>query len=320
MYVYSSRTLIEIWSPAKLNLFLEVLGERTDGFREIETLMVPIGIYDTVTASKNSDGAIQFSCRWAPGLLTGEYSAHLGFEELPVDEQNLVVRAFRLLKQEFDVGDGANVALIKRIPSQAGLGGGSGNAAAALVAANELWELQLSVDQLMRFAAQLGSDVPFFLAGRSCVCRGRGEIVEPINEGRTPLQFVVVRPPVGLSTAEVYRHTASEKTERRSVQRIASDWQYTSVSRVASNMFNRLQLAAHRMSPWVDRIASTFEQLDVLGHQMTGSGSCYFAICRNHQHARTIAGRLRGMRLGHVFATSSLTSSYFRRSSVPSQN
>ena len=122
---------------------------------------------------------------------------------MPEGPDNLVVRAVELVRRRAGVRRGAKLLLVKRIPAAAGLGGGSSDAAAALVAANEGWRLGRSRDELADWAAELGSDVPFFLAGGPAICRGRGERVEPVA-GLGALDFVVVRPPEGLSTAAVY--------------------------------------------------------------------------------------------------------------------
>src|SRR5690606_4305446 len=135
-------------------------------------------------------------CQWAAAAEA--QAGRLG--DLPTDRSNLAVRAVELLQARAGIEAGATMRLVKRIPSAAGLGGGSSDAAAALMAANQAWGLNWSVSKLETLAGELGSDVPFFLTPGAAICRGRGERVEPLPR-TMPLHVVVVRPPVGLSTA-----------------------------------------------------------------------------------------------------------------------
>ena len=220
---------LELQTPAKLNLFLEVLARRPDGYHEIETLMTAVTIYDSLFFAANQDGRIELSCEWATGLAAratrwraaGEPAV---FDDLPQGDANLVVRALERLRARTGVRQGATVRLVKRIPAAAGLGGASSDAAAALVAANDHWRLGWSLTQLAEFAAELGSDIPFFLGGGAAVCRGRGERREAVA-GLPRLDVVVVRPPEGLSTPEVYRRgqPAAEPVKKRKEKKKKSD-------------------------------------------------------------------------------------------------
>src|SRR5437016_10219566 len=150
---------------AKLNVFLRVLGRRADGYHEIESLIVPVSLADDVTV--RLDPELRLSVR-------GELA-----DSVPLDEDNLVVRAARVLAATGGVDAGADIELEKRIPVAAGLGGGSADAAAALLALNELWGCGLEAGELLACGAKVGSDVPALLAGRPVLARGRGEGVEP---------------------------------------------------------------------------------------------------------------------------------------------
>ncbi len=303
MYVRRRGTLVEVETPAKVNLFLEVLSRRADGFHEIETLMVPIGLYDRVSLAANSTGTLGLTCRWAHGV-EGYRTRHgLGgtgvWEALPANEDNLALRSLTLLRQRSGVSAGADVMLVKRIPAAAGLGGASSDAAAVLAAANIAWGLDWSRQQLAEVAAELGSDVPFFLQGGACLCRGRGERIEPVS-GCVPLHLVVVRPPGGLATAAVYRACSPAAQPQRADALVAAarDGDTAQVGRL---LFNRLQEAAERLSPWIERLRNAFGQLDCLGHQMSGSGTSYLGLCRHAGHARGVAARLRAAGWGAVF-------------------
>jgi 4-diphosphocytidyl-2-C-methyl-D-erythritol kinase len=296
MNVHRLAATVVAQAPAKLNLYFEILGKRDDGYHEVETLMVPIDLCDTLFAHAADPGQFSLDCRWA--LPTGQ----LPPGQLPCAEQNLALRAARLLAERSGTVQGISLELIKRIPSAAGLGGGSSDAAAALVAANELWNLHWDRRALAKLAAELGSDVPFFLGRGAAVCRGRGEMIEPLA-ARAPLHVVVVRPPEGLSTAAVYGRVQPVE-HPRSLGSLVDALGRGDLRRVASSIFNRLEAAAETLSPWIGRVAREFSAEDCLAAQMSGSGSAYFGICRHARHARRVARRLQSRDIGRVYAVS----------------
>lgn len=285
----------EVRAPAKLNLWFEVLSRRNDGFHEVATLMVPIALRDTLSLRLDPSGQISLECRPAAAGMASTLWA-----DLPNDDRNLVVKALLLLQARSGTQLGASVRLIKRIPAAAGLGGGSSDAAAALVAANAAWELNWPLEELAAIAAELGSDVPFFLYRSAAVCRGRGEKISPVS-GLGQLHFVLVRPPEGLSTAEVYRacRPAAEPAEP---EPLVSALQRGELTRAGSLMTNRLQVAAETLTARIAELKQVFQACDLAGHQMSGSGSSYFGLCRNARQARLVAGRLRQANLGYVLA------------------
>ena len=229
---------------------------------------------------------------------------------IPAGSENLVVRALELLRERSDCRLGARVELVKRIPLSSGLGGGSSDAAAALRLANRVWELNWPMERLAELAAELGSDVPFFLTGGAAICRGRGELVERVA-GMRPLHVVIVKPPNDLSTAEVYRaHDSISATPHRhdasgGLSRTIPSLAIDTRAYPGQWMLNRLQAAAASLSPWIERLRAIFDRLDFIGHQLSGSGSAYFGVCRHAQHARRLATILRSQQLGLVYATRS---------------
>ena len=297
-----------IHTPAKVNLFFEITGQRDDGFHEVETLMVPIGLYDTLRVYPNLDGQIRLRCRLVSRQPKAEgrsenSKACLPSGELGLEKDNLIVRAVSLLRKHACVNDGVDVELTKRIPIAAGLGGGSSDAAAALVAVNYLWKLNWSRSQLAEVAAELGSDVPFFLYGKAAVCRGRGEIIEPLDQSPS-CPIVVLRPPVGLSTAEVfatYRSTLRSEEKREDLTPLLDAFGKGQVNRVGQALFNRLEPVAAGLCPWIDRMADAMEQEEGFGHQMSGSGSCYFGLFRTWKQAQRAASRLQSKQLGNAY-------------------
>ena len=200
LFRQTSRSLT-VLAPAKLNLFLRIVGKRADGFHDLESVMATIGVYDTLVLEATASAEIELSVVDAsPRTLSGAMRL-----EAPVGPENLVVRAANLLRERTGCRDGARIALVKRIPSSAGLGGGSSDCAAALAGLNRLWNLRLSRFELIALAGELGSDVAFFLADAPlAVCTGRGEQLEPLR-CPTRLHFVVAKPQSGLSTPAVFQ-------------------------------------------------------------------------------------------------------------------
>ena len=288
-------------APAKLNLFLELLGRRTDGYHELETLMVAITIFDTIVFTTTFEDQVRLTCSTSTGgraqeVAWGDGANLLG--DVPSSGDNLVMRAVTRLREAAGVKAGAAIHLIKRIPSAAGLGGASSDAATALLAANAAWQLGWPRAELARLAAELGSDIPFFFGDGSAICRGRGELIEPLSL-TSSLHLVVVRPPEGLSTALVYQHCSPTEKKAR-IEPLVAALRLGDSSLVARHLVNRLEPAAAKLSPWITRLRCVFDRLDCLGHQMSGSGTSYFGICRHARHARRVAARLRGEELGYV--------------------
>jgi 4-diphosphocytidyl-2-C-methyl-D-erythritol kinase len=226
-----------------------------------------------------------------------------GFEEVPRDGKNLVLRAVELVRRRTGTKQGARLRLIKRIPTAAGLGGGSSDAAAALAAANLGWKLGLSLPELAAMAAELGSDVPFFLNRGPAVCRGRGERIEP-TPGLGLMNFVVVRPPQGLATAAVYGACRAAASPRP-LQPLLHALRQGNARQAGGLLFNRLQEAAEQLSPWIARLDRLLAAEDCLGHGMSGSGTAYFGLFRSALQARRVARRLLARGVGCVVAVRS---------------
>ncbi len=264
------------WAPAKVNLFLEVLGQRPDGFHEVQTLILAVDLFDTLEVRDDPSGNLSLVCD-PPGL--------------PAGPANLVWKAADALRRAAGAGRGAAVRLTKRIPTEAGLGGGSSDAAAAVAALDAVWRLGLPRGELLAVAAAVGSDVGFFLTPPAGWCTGRGERVEPEPVGRR-LDLVVVKPPVGLSTAAVYRRVAvperpvSGESARAALR--AGD-----PAAVAAALFNRLQEAAFAAAPAVERAYRRLAGCGPLGCLLSGSGSAVFAVCRDRADAARVAARFR---------------------------
>ncbi len=262
------------FAPAKVNLFLELQAKRPDGFHELTTLMVAVSLTDTLTVMLAE--SLNLTCS-DPGLPTGD--------------GNLVVKAANALRRRTGYTGGAKIHLEKRIPAAAGLAGGSSDAAATLLALNKLWDLNLSRKQLAETAAEVGSDVAFFLNLPAAWCTGRGEIVEPVRPMKR-LHLVLVCPPVGLATAEIYRNS-TVPAQPRSAEPMRTAYANGEIAGIGRELFNRLAEPAERLCPLVKQWREAMARHAPLGCLMSGSGSTLFALCSDYRAALRLAAELR---------------------------
>jgi 4-diphosphocytidyl-2-C-methyl-D-erythritol kinase len=277
---------VQVLAPAKLNLFLEVQGKRLDGYHDIESLMVTVDLFDTLTFSEDLSGRIDFRC---------------DDPTLPTGPDNLVVKAAERLRAATGCDRGARITLSKAIPTEAGLAGGSSDAWSTLAALDWLWELATPPETLDQIASTIGSDVSFFRQGPCAVCRGRGEIVEawPLLE---PLHFVLVCPPVGVSTASVYRNVVPPDRPRP-IEGTLEALEAGDIPALGRSLFNRLQPVAESLEPSLRVVREALTELcgsSIDGHLMSGSGSAYFGLASNRDAAEEAARRLGSLGLGRV--------------------
>lgn len=263
-------------APAKINLSLAVLGTRADGFHEIESLVLVVNWFDELVVSGRTGSGIELSCD-VPGL--------------PLDDANTVRRAATLLARRAGVAATARIELRKRIPAGAGLGGGSSDAAGALVALNRWWRLGLQRDQLAELGSEIGSDVPLFFYGPSSVIRGRGERVQPV-ELRWDGWVLIVLPALALSTAEVYRRYGPGPMEARtSIETLLHSAQLGAEA-LGRRLFNMLEPAAFERSPTLAHLHGRIRQLGVPHVRMTGSGAALFALFDQRDEAQRSGRRI----------------------------
>ena len=262
---------MQLFAPAKINLSFKILRRREDGFHEIETLMAPISLGDELTIEPDESGAGLFFSSDDPTL--------------PAGEENLVVRAARRFFAEIKEEPRVRIALRKKIPHGAGLGGGSSDAASTLLGLNELYDGPLAFPCLTSLAAEIGSDVPFFLVRGAARCRGRGEIVEPV--GSLPgLSLLLLKPDFGVPTPWAYQQW------RDSRELPGVDYAAQKVGDlIFENDLERPVFEKHlflaRMKGWLR------EQPEVAAALLSGSGSTMFAVLREAAAADALAGRAR---------------------------
>jgi len=268
-------------APAKINLYLEVLGSRPDGYHEIRTVMQTVSLFDELSFSLRDDAELLLRA-------TGD--------GLPPPKDNLVIRAAELLRRRTGCRLGAEIRLSKAIPPGRGLGGGSSDCAATLLALNHLWRLNLPADELERLAAELGSDVPFFLRGGTALCEGRGERLSPVKVPST-FHYVLVLPATTVSTRQVYAACERRLTRKGggvSMRRMVSALRSADVSLVGCGLYNALQAPAFLVNPKLRQIADALrglsERLGAMGLSLTGSGSGFFLLVEDRVLARRAAG------------------------------
>ncbi len=269
----SGRRLV-LSAGAKVNLVLEVLGRRADGYHEIATVMQAVDLSDRLILEE----ADTISCRAAGS-------------GVPTDGSNLAVRAARALGEAAGIARGVRITLDKRIPVAAGLGGGSANAAATLVGLNRLWGLRWSAARLGEVAVALGMDVPFFLHGGTALGTGRGEKLEAVPG--VGLALVLVNPRFGSSTAEVYgRVTPEMYTDGTRARALLGALRSRRPARVAAALYNGLEPAAAPLHPEIGRMKAALLAAGVLGVALSGSGPTVFGVARSFEHARQVRARL----------------------------
>ena len=259
---------MQVIAPAKINLSLRVLGRRSDGFHEIETLIAPISLCDEIKIERSGNQEIAFRC--------DDLS-------VPKGEDNIVVRGANLFFQETKITSGISIVLKKRIPHGAGLGGGSSDAASTLLALNELFETNLPREALGKMAEMIGSDVPFFISQSAAVCKGRGELVSPTRL-RERLLVLLLKPAFGVPTQWAYsRWRDSREIPGVSYASQALDSQ-TFVNDLERPVFEKFVFLA-QLKMWL------LKQPEVGVALMSGSGSTVFAVIRDHADVNPLATR-----------------------------
>lgn len=280
-------------APAKLNLFLHVTGRRADGYHLLESVFRLIDVCDELRFVVRQDGELHLSTRFAPidGMTpAGEDAAPL--QQTWPDEADLCVRAARLLQRHTGCSLGADIAVCKRIPVGGGLGGGSSDAATALMALNALWKLSLSAQELADLGLELGADVPFFLHRDNAFARGVGEQLTSLD--LPAAWYVVLVPPIAVPTASIF--TARDLTRDSKSVTIESFSAASGYDSPAEFGRNDLEAVACRLHPAIQAHVEWLKAFNKAA-RMTGSGSCVFAEFVTEAQARAvIASMPAGMR------------------------
>jgi 4-diphosphocytidyl-2-C-methyl-D-erythritol kinase len=252
---------------AKINIGLNVLGKRSDGYHDLETVFHEIDCFDEIELQRHDKVAMT-----ADSIL------------VPVDGSNLCLSAANLLQKEKHVRQGVMIHLKKNIPVGAGLGGGSSDAAAVLCGLNQFWELKLSNNQLHALAAQIGSDVPFFIDGGTAYATGRGEILESFSL-TLPFWIAVVTPLIRISTAWAYDHLVLKRNGKASGLRTKLVKQISNPQKLASVVQNDFELSVFKIYPELSRIKKKLIEMGAVFSLMSGSGSSMYGFFENDKKA-----------------------------------
>ncbi|MBO5588215.1 MAG: 4-(cytidine 5'-diphospho)-2-C-methyl-D-erythritol kinase [Selenomonas sp.] len=279
--------MVTIEANAKINLTLDILGKRPDGFHEVAMVMQTIGLHDTMVMEKTeSEIELSISVPW-----------------LKADEKNLAWRAAELMRQEFNLGGGVRMELTKRIPIAAGLAGGSADAAAVLKGMNDLYGLQLSEEKLCELGARLGSDIPFCIKGGTMLATGRGEVLKRLSD--MPETWVVLaKPRISVSTAWAYQNYDEQGAEKHpdneAIKRAITRGNRKAIAGLLCNVLESVTIKKY------DVIAEYKQMMldkGAMASMMSGSGPTVFGLAKSREQAEAIADVLRQNTNADVFVT-----------------
>ncbi|MEK5428177.1 4-(cytidine 5'-diphospho)-2-C-methyl-D-erythritol kinase [Cytobacillus sp. FSL R7-0680] len=272
-------------APAKINLSLDVLGKREDGYHEVEMIMTTIDLADRLELTLLDKDEIKIV-------------SHNRF--VPDDHRNLAYQAAHLLKNRFNVKQGVSIAIEKVIPVAAGLAGGSSDAAAALRGLNKLWQLGLAIDELAEIGAEIGSDVSFCVYGGTALATGRGELIQALPAPPT-CWVILAKPFIGVSTAEVYRRLNKQGIKHPQTLAMIKAIEDQSYSDVCAHLSNVLESVTLKMHPEVNQIKEQMQRFGADAVLMSGSGPTVFGLAQHDSRMHRIYNGLRGF-CDQVFA------------------
>lgn len=264
-------------SPCKFNIYLDILGKLPGGYHEVVTIMEPLYLEDRLILQEIKSG-------------TRVRADHPG---VPSGKKNIVYQAVKLVREETGIKRGVSIRIEKHIPVAAGLGGGSGNAAATLVHLNRFWKAGLGYSVLKRLAARLGSDVPFFLRPRTSLCRGRGEKISLLPT-LPPIAAVLINPGIPLSTRWAYEQVGRVATSSPArLERMLAAITSGDLSGITGQAYNVFQEVLEKKVPPIKRILIFLRRRNVLAALLAGSGATVVGVIKTEEEARELAERAR---------------------------
>lgn len=263
---------ISLKSRAKINLSIDVIGKREDGYHIVEMIMQTIDLYDDIKLKELEEDNI---------IIKSECSY------IPLNEDNIVYKAAKLIKEKMDIKKGIEIFIKKNIPVAAGMAGGSSNAAAVLVGLNELWELGLSKDELRDLGLKLGADVPFCIEGGTALAEGIGEKLTYIKGINKDVNILVCKPDIFVSTKEVYQSLDIKNIEKRPdnkllIEKLKND----DIVSVSNNMVNVLEEVTSKKYSDIKVIENIISKNGAIGTMMSGSGPTVFGFFDNEEKAK----------------------------------
>ncbi len=260
---------MQLKAYAKINLSLDVVGKRKDGYHLLKMIMQNIDLYDEINIEKIEKGIIVETDK----------------EYIPDDERNLAYKAAKLFIDSYNISEGVKINIKKNIPVAAGLAGGSADAATVLRGMREIFEIEISDEELMGLSFKIGSDIPYCIIGGTALCEGVGEIVTPLKSFENKI-VVIVKPNFGLSTKEVYKGFKIDKVHRHpNTPKIIEGIEKDDINIVSMNLMNLLENVSYRMYPMLRELKKDIKNMGALGSLMSGSGSTMYGLFDDNEKA-----------------------------------
>lgn len=270
--------MLYVKAPAKINLTLDVLGKRTDGYHEVEMIMTTVDLADRIGLEPRADDQIR--------IISAD-------RFVPDDHRNLAYQAAKLLKDTYGIKQGVTITLEKKIPVAAGLAGGSSDAAATLKGLNELWGLNLTVDQLAEHGAKIGSDVSFCVYGGTALATGRGEQIQELTAPPN-CWIILAKPSIGVSTADVYGGLKMNEVNHPDTKAMLRAIQEKDYDLMCESMGNALETVTLKLHPEVSTIKEQMTKFGADAVLMSGSGPTVFGVVQHESRVNRIYNGLRG--------------------------
>lgn len=265
-------------APAKINLGLDVLGKRDDGYHDLSMVMVSVDLCDYITLSEREDNKIVISSN-SP--------------KMPVNDKNDVFKAAQLIKDDYGIKKGVSINLDKKIPICAGMGGGSSDAAATIRGLNKLWQLELTDEDMIAIGKRIGSDVPYCISGGCAQVGGMGEQIDKID-GKLSSWVVLVKPEFGISTRTVFPEVDCQEISRVDIAAITRALEANDYQALIDGMGNSLEDISIARKPFIQKIKDKMILSGADTALMTGSGPTVFALCRTEKQANRVVNSLKG--------------------------
>lgn len=267
---------ISVRCPAKINLSLDVTGKRDDGYHLLKMIMQSVELFDTVNVVKTREGINIYSNN----------------KDIPSNEDNICFKAAEIMLKEFSVEGGLDIFIDKKIPVAAGLAGGSTDGAGVIFGINKLYNLNLSIDEMMKIGVRVGADVPYCFVSRTALAEGIGEILTPLKP--TEAWCVIAKPNLSISTREVYTNLKIDEIPRHpDIEKIISYIEKGDIQNLAQNMVNVLETVTMKKYPIIFEIKNIMNEFHALGSLMSGSGPTVFGLFKDFEKAENCYNRLR---------------------------
>ena len=269
---------IQLKSRAKINLSIDVLGKRQDGYHLVEMIMQTIDLFDKIKIFSLKEDTIIIESNSL---------------DIPLDSTNIVYKAADLIKKQYNIKEGVKIIIEKNIPIAAGMAGGSSNAAAVLVGLNQLWQLKLSENKLKELGLKLGADVPFCIGGQTALAENIGEKLTKIDGLSENIFILVCKPELFVSTKEIYEEIDSKIIEKRPNNKLLIQLlKENKIQQIADNMYNVLEEVTRERYPVIEEIEKIMMENDALGSMMSGSGPTVFGLYINREDAENCKNKL----------------------------